>query len=434
MNDPSTITDPRAYLASLETFGIKLGLSTIAALTAALGHPERAFQPVHIAGTNGKGSVAAMAAAALTAAGRRTGRYTSPHLVDLEERIVIDGAPVGTAALDAAILRVRAAAEELRAADVLDVHPTFFEATTAAAFDLFRRAGVEVGVLEVGLGGRYDATNVVLPVVTAITSIALDHERHLGYTLRAIAFEKAGIVKPGVPLVVGALPEEAREVVAAACQERRAPLIEAASGCEVRARRQQGLSLLDVTTPRTAYRGVRLALRGAHQVGNAVVAIRLLETLADRGLTIPAAAVQDGLEQVRWPARLELVADRHGRQLLVDGAHNPAGAAALAQYIREEWPGGLPVVFGAMRDKDLAGMLRALAPVARPLIVTTAPGSRAAEAGALARIAESAGLTPPHITPAPTDALEHGWAEGPLVVVAGSLFLAGDVLASIARA
>jgi dihydrofolate synthase / folylpolyglutamate synthase len=434
VNDPSAITDPRAYLASLETFGIKLGLSTIGALAAALGHPERQFRPIVIAGTNGKGSVAAMAAEALTAAGLRTGRYTSPHLVHLEERVVIDGQPVAPAALDDAILRVRAAAEELRATEVLDVHPTFFEATTAAAFELFQRAGVEVGVLEVGLGGRYDATNVVMPAATAITSIALDHERHLGYTLPAIAFEKAGIVKPGVPLVLGPLADEARDVVVAACQERGAPLVEAFGGCELRTRRQDGLSILDVTTPRDTYRGVRLALRGDHQVGNAVIAIRLLETLAGAGLTVPAAAIRRGLEEVRWPARLELVTDRLERQLLIDGAHNPAGAAALAQYIREEWPAGLPVVFGAMRDKDLAGMLRALSPIARPLIVTAAPGARAAAAGALARIAESAGLPTPVVAPALTDALARGWADGRLVVVAGSLFLAGAALAAIDRA
>jgi dihydrofolate synthase/folylpolyglutamate synthase len=434
VNDPSTIAEPRAYLASLETFGIKLGLSTIAALTAALGHPERAFRSVVIAGTNGKGSVAAMTAAALTSAGLRTGRYTSPHLVALEERIVIDGANVTAAALDDAILRVRAAAEELRAAEVLDGHPTFFEATTAAAFDLFQRAGVEVGVLEVGLGGRYDATNVVMPAVTAITSIALDHERHLGHTLRAIAFEKAGIVKPGVPVVLGSLPDDARDVVLAICQERRVPIIEALAGCEIGTRRRNGLNELDVITPRGNYRGVRLALRGEHQVGNAVVAIRLLETVADLGLAIPATAICEGLERVRWPGRLELLTDPQGRQVLVDGAHNPAGAAALARYVGEEWPAGLPVVFGAMRDKDLAGMLRALAPVGRPLVVTTAPGRRAAEAGALARIAESAGVAPPWVEPVPEEALERAWREGPLVVVAGSLFLAGRVLAAIGRA
>src|SRR5256885_1854295 len=195
--------DPLSYLFSLEQFGIKFGLENIATIVAALGHPERAFRSVHVAGTNGKGSVTAMVDAALRAAGHRSARYTSPHLVDLCERFVIDGRPVSTGALAAAVSDVRDVIDRLHASGALDVHPTFFEVTTAVAFELFRRAEVTIAVLEVGLGGRLDATNVVSPIVTAITSIAFDHQKYLGTSLREIAIEKAGIIKPGVAVVLG---------------------------------------------------------------------------------------------------------------------------------------------------------------------------------------------------------------------------------------
>src|SRR5438034_4148713 len=192
---------------------MKFGLESIETLLSRLGHPERAFRSVHIAGTNGKGSVTAMVDAALRAAGHRSARYTSPHLIDLTERIVVDGRPVDRADLVAVIEDIRSAVGELQRSGVLEVQPTFFEATTAAAFELFRRARVEVAVLEVGLGGRLDATNVVVPDVTAITSIAVDHEKYLGSTIPEIAREKAGIIKPGVAVVVGPLPAEAEAVI-----------------------------------------------------------------------------------------------------------------------------------------------------------------------------------------------------------------------------
>src|SRR6516165_6862727 len=207
--------DPLAYLFGLEQFGIKFGLDNIRAIVARLGHPEGAFRAVHIAGTNGKGSVTAMVETGLRAAGHRTARYTSPHLLTLNERFVIDGRPVDDRPLTSGIEDVREAVEALRSEGRLEVQPTFFEVTTAVAFELFRRAGVECAVIEVGLGGRLDATNVISPDATGITSIAFDHQLYLGPTLRDIAFEKAGIIKAGVPVVVGeppSVPAEAREV------------------------------------------------------------------------------------------------------------------------------------------------------------------------------------------------------------------------------
>ena len=221
--------DSRAWLAHLEQFGIKLGLDTIGALMGALGHPERDCPVLHIAGTNGKGSVSAMAAHALTASGLVTARYTSPHLIHLEERFAVDDRPVSRVALDAALDEVRDAVRRLQSAGTLTVEPTFFEATTAAGFVLFRAAQADLAVVEVGLGGRFDATNIVAPLVTAITSVDFDHQAQLGATLAAIAAEKAGTIKPGVPVVIGPLPAEARAVVDDIARAQGAPVVDASA-------------------------------------------------------------------------------------------------------------------------------------------------------------------------------------------------------------
>ena len=205
---------PLQRLFALEQFGIKLGLDNIRAILAALGHPERSYRSIHIGGTNGKGSVAAMVERGLRAAGLRTGRYTSPHLDRIEERVALDGQSVDRQTFEAVTGYVLDTVDALRADGSLKVSPTFFEVSTAVAFEIFKRAGVDVAVIEVGLGGRFDATNVLTPTITAITSIAFDHERHLGHTLSEIAFEKAGIAKPGVSLVIGRLPREAAARIA----------------------------------------------------------------------------------------------------------------------------------------------------------------------------------------------------------------------------
>src|SRR5262245_7001652 len=326
-----------AFLFSLERFGMKFGLANMAALCQALDHPERAFPSILIGGTNGKGSVAAMVDAALGAQGYRSGRYTSPHLQRLEERFSIGGRDVETDRLEASAVRIRAAVDGLMASGALESLPTFFECTTAVAFDLFRDARVDAAVIEVGLGGRLDATNVVTPVATAIVSIDFDHQAQLGDTLASIAAEKAGIIKPGVPVVCGALAPEAMAVIVRTAAERGAPLVRAGDDPAVAAR----------------VAAIPLALAGAHQAANAAVALALLETIdADtrHGLRVGAAARRAGLATARWPGRLETIAWR-GRPLLLDAAHNPAGARALASYLRQAHPGGVTLVFGAMKDK-----------------------------------------------------------------------------------
>jgi dihydrofolate synthase/folylpolyglutamate synthase len=422
------LSDPFAYLFALEHFGIKFGLENIHAILDGLGRPERTFRALHVAGTNGKGSVTAIADAALRAAGHHAGRYTSPHLVDLTERFVVDGRPVDRSALADVGSDIRDRIAALRASGALLADPTFFEVTTAAAFELFRRAGVGVAVIEVGLGGRLDATNVLSPLVTAITSIGLDHELYLGSTLAAIAREKAGIVKPGVPVVVGALPAEADEAIAAIARDRGAPLVRAHDGAAVARAEAHAIRL---RTPVHDYGTVPFALDGEHQLGNALVAVRMLEAADAAGLACPPAAVARGLADVRWPGRLDWRHLPDGRAVLLDAAHNPEGAAALGAYLTAAGAKH-PLVFAAMRDKDVRGILAPLARAVSAIVVTRATNPRAAAPEELARAAESAAPgVPVTIAPNPVDALGAAWRLDPTIVVAGSLFLLGDVLPAI---
>ncbi len=423
--------EPLDYLFGLEQFGIKFGLENIQTLVDALGHPERAFHSVHIAGTNGKGSVTAMVDAALRTAGHRSARFTSPHLIDLSERFVIDGRPIGQDALATAVAHLRDRIEALLAAGALRAQPTFFEVTTAVALELFRRTGVDIAIIEVGLGGRLDSTNVITPALTAITSIAFDHEEYLGRTLRAIAMEKAGIIKPGVPVVVGRVDDEAEAAIAAVARERRAELIHAWDGVTVdRARdRPDAPTRVRLRTAAHDYGDVTLSLRGDHQVGNAVVAVRLLERLDRQGIAVPAAAIVEGLATVSWPGRLDHRRLSDGREMILDAAHNPAGAAMLAAYIAETLDEKPPLVFAVMRDKDASRMFEALLPSVSALIVTRTSNPRSADPDTLAeRAAAIAPELPVRVEPARGDALAAAWRLSPRIVVAGSIFLIGDVM------
>ena len=405
-------TDALTYLYSLERLGMKFGLEKISRLCAALDHPERAFRSIVIAGTNGKGSVTAMVHQALVAAGHRAARYTSPHLERLEERYVIGDREVDTAELDAAAGIVRDAIARLERTGALDAPPTFFETATAIAFELFRRAGVDIAVLEVGLGGRLDATNVVTPVAVAITSIDFDHEAQLGHTLESIAYEKAGVIKPGMPVVCGRLPREAESVIRHVCAEQSARFIAAGDD-----------GALDHLAGGNAVR-----LRGAHQRLNARVAVRLLRELDALGLRVDDLAIRSGLSDVQWPGRLELFR-RNGAEILLDAAHNPAGARALAAYLRETGWTGCALVFGAMHDKDIGPMLAELAGVCGALICTTAPSPRAQDAEALAEVARALPGTSWTVTAVaqPAAALAHAMQSYPRITIAGSIFLIGPL-------
>jgi dihydrofolate synthase / folylpolyglutamate synthase len=426
---------PLEYLFSLEHFGIKFGLENIRAILEALGHPENAFRSVHVAGTNGKGSVTAVIDAALRAAGHKSARYTSPHLVHLTERFVVDGEPTTEDELSRAVDRVRTVIVDLQRRGALDVHPTFFEVTTAAAFDIFRNASVEVAVCEVGLGGRLDATNVLSPMVTAITSIALDHQQYLGNSIAEIAGEKAGIIKRGIPVVVGPLVPDADRVIHDIAQAREASLIRAYEGVTVESLQppSSGGQTIRLRTPRRNYGVVTLQLEGRHQIDNAVVAIRVLECLDESGLAVSREAAIEGMAHVRWPGRLEHVRLTGGRSALLDAAHNPAGAEALAAFLAQ-WSVRQPLVFAAMRDKDARGILTALLPHISSLIVTRATTARSADPHTLLEIASAlAPEVPVYTEDSVSGALTHAWKLSPDIVVAGSIFLLGDVLQELER-
>jgi len=423
--------DPFEYLLSLEKFGIKFGLANIETLTSALGHPQKTFKSILVAGTNGKGSVTAMVDCALGKSGLRVGRYTSPHLVHLEERFAIDGAPVRTEVLSRMIEDVRTLIDKLVATGSLEAPPTFFEVTTAIAFELFKRAGVQMAVLEVGLGGRLDSTNIAQPIAAAITSIDFDHEQYLGNTLAAIAAEKAGVIRRGIPVIVGPVPTEARDVLVSMCDLAGAEFIEADANVRIKSKIEDGRTILHLRTPTRDYGWVPLGLRGDHQVPNTLVAVRLLEELG-RIVNVPAESIVAGIRDVKWAGRLQMVEVPDGRRVLLDAAHNPAGAWVLASYLKREFPEPLPIVFGAMRDKDVALMLKNLLPAASAMVMTEASTPRAHGAAELAQIARKiAPKAKIDVEPDPKSALERAWRRCPVACVAGSIFLVGDILGAL---
>ncbi len=402
---------PLDRLFALEQFGIKLGLDNIRTILAALGNPERAWRSIHIAGTNGKGSVAAMVERGLRATGLRTGRYTSPHLDRIEERVALDGMPVGRGTFESVTGHVLDVVDQALARGTLTVSPTFFEVSTAVAFEIFRSKEVAVAIVEVGLGGRYDATNVLTPTITAITSIALDHERHLGTTLSEIAFEKAGIAKEGVPLVVGRLPREAAARVAKVAAEVGAPMVDA-----------------HATTTDRRYPPLTLALAGRHQLENAAVAVAIMERWSVMVSHVPTEAIVTGLTQCEWPARLEWLRLPGGGELLIDAAHNPAGATALASYLQDTRSPKLPIVFAAMADKDLGGMIKALEPVTSLFVATTAPHARARSAeGMAADIRKHTSSVHVLAAATPELAVERALEHSPRAVAAGSIYMVGPL-------
>jgi dihydrofolate synthase/folylpolyglutamate synthase len=400
-----------------EHAGMRPGLERIETLLEALGNPERRYMLVQVAGTNGKGSVAAMLAAILKADGRRVGLYTSPHLVSFRERIRVDGEAIAEDDV--------ADGFDAIATLVARLDATMFEASTALALDHFAREAVDVAVLEVGLGGRLDATTVGTPAVTALARIDLDHQEVLGATLAAIAVEKAAIIRSGVAVSAAQAPEAADVLIARAAAVG-VPLLMEGRELSVRVRaRDLDAQTIDAAGPGWRLEGLRLPLLGVYQPSNALVALAAARTLGVRD-----AACREGLARARWPGRFEVLRARD-RIVVLDGAHNPAGAVALAASLTE-WFGDTPLtlVFGALRDKDAPGMLAALAPRARRLIFTASSSPRAARPEAL-RDAAPVGAAVELADSAPEAlALAAREPRTPILCVAGSLSLLGDVLRS----
>jgi dihydrofolate synthase / folylpolyglutamate synthase len=389
------------YALGNEIKSAKLGLERIRAVLEAMGNPERAFRVVHVAGTNGKGSTCAMIEAGLRSSGVHTGLFTSPHLIEPTERIQIDGIPVSPVDFERAFNVVHETAEKLD----LDCHPTYFETVTAMAFWLFREKKVETAVVEVGLGGRLDSTNVVQPILTVITPIDFDHEAYLGHTIEAIASEKAGILKPGVPAVFARQRPEAAAVLEARATELRVAVTRA-QGFEIRD--------LHIDARGSRFSGIVCPLAGEHQVDNAVTA-----ALALRALGVST----DGIAEARWPGRIEHVSPNP--DIILDGAHNPAGARALARYL-ERFYGDRRIwlVYGAMRDKAIEEVAGILFPVAAELVLTAPNTARALRPEALSEFA-GRGHMEPTVDAAIDYARTHA-ADQDVIVITGSLFVVGE--------
>jgi dihydrofolate synthase/folylpolyglutamate synthase len=401
-----------------EHAGMRPGLERIEALLEALGHPEQSYTLAQIGGTNGKGSVAAMLAAALTADGRRVGLYTSPHLVSFRERIRVNGAAI---AEDSVVDGMEALGTLVARLDA-----SVFEATTALALDHFARERVDVAVLEVGLGGRYDATTVGRPAVTVLTPIDLDHQEYLGNTVSEIARDKAHIVRAGTAISAAQVPDAAAPILEHAARAK-VPLLVAGRDLTVtlRARSLDGQQV-DCAGPDFRLDGLSLRLLGAYQPGNALLAVAAAHVLGCSG-----RAVREGVARAHWPGRFE-VRRRPGGWLVLDGAHNPAGARALAESLAAYF-GDTPMtlVFGVLRDKDAPGILAPLLGRTRRVVLTASANPRAASPDELRRLVPSA--LPVDVVQSVGDALACAADPAvPLVCVAGSLSLIGDALRSLA--
>jgi dihydrofolate synthase / folylpolyglutamate synthase len=387
------------HLGDREYFGQRLGLERIQGLLDRLGNPQEKFRSIHIAGTNGKGSTAAMLAAILKEAGHKTGLYTSPHLEDFCERVRVEQNQISP---DEVLRHARHIRE------IEDDPLSFFELATAIGFLHFAESGVDVAVVETGLGGRLDATNVLTPVLSVITSIGKDHTAQLGETVEEIAFEKAGIIKPGVPVVVGQVPPEALEVIREQASVKKARFIPI---------------VMDLIPP-----NIRIGLEGAHQRRNANLAVASVDVLNALGeLRLSRDAVWSGLEGVRWPGRLETLSDEPW--ILLDGAHNPDAMRSVREFLEESLQGRrLHVLFGAMADKDVSGMLRELEPLA-PQLVVTAPALKRAMASAeiletAARLGMEASSQPD--TASALKAIGAAIDPDDVLLVTGSFYLIGE--------
>lgn len=398
---------PLPWLEAAQGRGIQPGLERMSRLLAALGNPEAGLRCLHVAGTNGKGSVCAFSESVLRAMGLRTGLYTSPHLVEFSERIRIEGSKAPASEIDAGIRRLQAATRGWKEEDM----PTFFELVTALAFDLFARAGVEVVVLETGLGGRLDATNTAPKIACAITPIGLDHTEWLGETLPEIAREKAGILRAGIPAVIAPQETDAAEALA-----------HAADGI--------GAPVRTVEKPLDA--SLSLGLAGSHQRWNAAVALALLRAA---GFEPDAEALARGLEDVEWPGRFQKIT-HGGRELILDGAHNRHAAERLVETWREEYGARrCTLIFGALADKDPSTLLSVLSPLGEEVFLVRVDSPRSADPDLLAA-AHSASPMPIHTVHTLSRALEQVFGSTTMdpvsrrrpVLLTGSLFLVGEAL------
>jgi dihydrofolate synthase/folylpolyglutamate synthase len=422
MTYPETID----FLYDIRLFGQKLGLETMQYLLRLMDDPQNSLRFIHIAGTNGKGSVAAMLQAVLSSAGYRTGLYTSPHLVSFCERFQIDGQCIPETEVVRLVEEIRPILEQVAAHPEFRA-PTFFEAVTAIALRYFREQKVDVVVWETGLGGRLDATNVVTPLVSVITNIAFDHTQYLGETLAEIASEKCGIIKPGVPVVTAAASEEALVVIRRASAAQTSRLTIVGEGVRVaRLHEDEQCQRLEVTGLKQKYGPLTIPLLGAHQTLNCATAAAALEAC---GLSVAPKQVQEGLARTSWPGRFQKVSDNP--IVVLDGAHNAAAAERLAATLREHCSGKkLTLILGVLRDKNYDQMCQILAPLAERILCVPVNSERTCEPDQLARWCKAANPTA-HVSVSGN--VSEAYAEAlrlnpSVIAITGSLFLVGEAL------
>lgn len=424
------LTLGRELAAPTQVTAAKFDLENITILAEHLGRPERAYPSAHIAGTNGKGSTAAFLESVLRHAGFRTGLYTSPHLERINERIRVNGQEIGDGAFAETLTRILALIEELLAGGELRAHPTYFECVTAMAFEYFARSRVDFGVFEVGLGGRLDATNILIPVVTLITRIDFDHENFLGHSLKEIAVEKAGILKPDVPLVLAEQHDETRQAVLARADRLGCSVIETANAYRVEQESiEDGCIRARITEVATGW-SVEIAPRlpGRFQMQNALSAGAAARLLSGQGYRITDEDISRGIATAEWPGRIEKLQSRP--DIYLDGAHNPSAARELAAFWEQNFTGRkIWLICGALRDKAVDEFAGVLFPLAAEVIFTEPRTSRAISA---AQLAEIAGHYAAHSTVIADaeEAFEHALTQAApedTIFIAGSLYLVGQL-------
>ena len=397
------------FLYDLQFFGMKLGLENALRLAALAGNPQERLRFLHVAGTNGKGSTCAMLEGIYRAAGLRVGLFTSPHLVSFAERIQVDRRLIGQG--DVARL-VEAMRSLLQSGEFRGAPPTFFEVVTVMALQHFAGQGCDLVIWETGLGGRLDATNIVTPLASVITNIQLDHQKWLGETLAEIAREKAGIIKPGIPVITSTADPAALEVIAQTARARQA-------------------LLTVVTAPDLEIGDYEIGLSGEHQRTNAALAVAVARVLRER-LPVPDAAIRAGLKEVQWAGRLQKVARANGQIILLDGAHNPAGAQSLAAALPGMTPSGAgrrpALILGAMRDKDYAAICQILAPLAGKILLAPIGSHRTADPGLLAGYCRAANPQAAVVACENLAAAFAGAADEKFIVVAGSIHFVGEAM------
>lgn len=409
------------YLYSLQKFGIKFGLSKTSNLLKAFGNPHHGQKYIHIGGTNGKGSVAAMVESVLIKAGLKVGFYSSPHLVRFTERFRINGEQMAPE-------KIAQVVEELKDAIDPDHLPTFFEVTTAMALILFEREKTDVAIMEVGMGGRLDATNIIQPIVSVITNISLEHQNFLGHRLVDIAGEKAGIIKKGVPLVTGATQPVVIELFEAGCQEKAAPFRRV--GKDVRYR--SNASSFNYYGFRLSLKNVELSLKGRFQYRNAALALAVIELMVDEGFEITSGNILEGLRDTRWPGRMQVISEKP--LIVLDGGHNPAAIGKLSESVRRCFDyKRLILVLGVMEDKDIRGIVEGIVPLADYVIFTKPDYYRSASPEKVMRAAavfENKGEIQADI-PQALDKARNIADSDDMILVCGSLFTVGAALTSL---